>query len=121
MACILASRRQDTDEEKRQKRERRQALHVQGVFVFGGGAAGRDLKGAFRRREGPTGLWRISDKDRDVTIKSVARTTVTLLKNEDAPRAPKRDWLDPPIMTPVSAPFPDWRRTAITIRMQVRT
>ena len=85
------------------------------------GAAGKAFIGSSSMIDEPTGLLWISDSVNDVTINKVARTTVILAKNEEAPLAPKRVWLEPPIITPVSAPFPDWRRTAAIIRMQVTT
>jgi hypothetical protein len=83
--------------------------------------AGRALRGVLSKMEGPTAFCLRRAKERDVTMKTVARTTVTFVKKGVAPRAPNMEELDPPIMTPVSAPFPDWRRTAAMIRKHVTT
>ena len=57
----------------------------------------------------------------EVSMKMAATTTVNLLKKFAGPRLPKTVWLEPPNDAPISAPFPDCKRIAPTMRKQTRT
>src|SRR5438105_10772390 len=52
---------------------------------------------------------------REVTIKIVAATAVSLLRKVPAPREPKTVWLEPPKAAPISAPLPDCNRMTPTM------
>src|SRR5881396_4013358 len=52
---------------------------------------------------------------REVTIKIVAATAVSLLRKVPAPREPKTVWLEPPNAAPISAPLPDCSRMTPTM------
>jgi hypothetical protein len=43
---------------------------------------------------------------KEVSMKTTAAVTVSLLKNVPGPRLPKIVWLEPPKEAPISAPFP---------------
>ena len=57
----------------------------------------------------------------EVTMKTIATTTVNLLRKFAGPRLPNTVWLEPPNAAPISAPLPDCKRMAPIIRKQAMT
>jgi len=70
----------------------------------------------------PPPLPEIKASDREVSMKMMAALVVSLLMKVLPPPAPKTDWLPlAPKEAPISAPFPDCRRTMMINAKQTMT
>jgi hypothetical protein len=56
----------------------------------------------------------------EVNMKTIAVAVVNLVRKFPAPELPKIVWLEPPNTALTSDPFPVWRRTTMTKKMQAR-
>jgi hypothetical protein len=76
--------------------------------------AGFDFAALDDMMEDPPPLPETNASDREVSMNMIAALVVSLLMNVLPPPAPNTDWLPlAPKDAPISAPFPDWRRTTI--------
>jgi len=90
------------------------------VFVPDGVPTGACAAGTFSSTElvGPED---ITERTRDVSMKTTAETVVIFERKVDAPRAPNAVCDEPPKAAATSAPFPVWRRTTRIRKRQTKT